>query len=221
MRIYITGCNKSGTTLLRRLFYSFKDMEIIDKEIPLMSFCKIPYKTHIVGKRTVLIIFSSDPAFFTQFIPLEKAHASQAKLIKEWDIKILNIIRDGRDVVVSNKDPLRWIYSMDQRYQYPKLITLEVRYENLIKNPDFVQEEIAKVFELTSIYKFSDYPDFLPVNIIQNEDTPIETKKYNLRPIDTKSIGTGKDSYKKYFKEYNDPQILRIFEETLEREGYK
>ena len=73
-------------------------------------------------------------------------------------IKVLNIIRDGRDVIQSSNNyvkPKRWIESMRQSREYKDLITLQIKYEDFVKNPDKVQKLIATKFELDIKFKFS------------------------------------------------------------------
>lgn len=56
-RIYITGCARSGTTLLQRLFYAFEGVEIIDGEIDIDSFINRTSDKVLVGKRTINSVF--------------------------------------------------------------------------------------------------------------------------------------------------------------------
>ena len=55
-KIYITGCAKTGTTLLRRLFNAF-DLKVYNKdEIELVNFLNSDFD---VGKRTFNTMFSN------------------------------------------------------------------------------------------------------------------------------------------------------------------
>lgn len=51
LKIFVTGCARSGTTLLQRLFFSFDNIEIIPKEIKLENFCAYKSDKILVGKR--------------------------------------------------------------------------------------------------------------------------------------------------------------------------
>ena len=50
--------------------------------------------------------------------------------------------------------------------------------EELIENPDKVQDELVKKFDLKVLHRFSDYPDF----IVPNSERNIQGI-YNLRKI--------------------------------------
>lgn len=229
MKIFITGCAKSGTTLLLRLFHAFKDVEIIWKpgELGLEYFCELSQsKPVLAAKRNGHNIFSVwwdhihgkiERAHPERHPPIREFLRPHLKLIKDHDIKILNIIRDGRDVIVSDDrwvEPRRWISCMEQRRWYPKMLTCEVRYEDLVCFPGREQERIADTFELDSAHKFSAYPDFVPPVAFER----LEGQKiYRPRKIGPDSIGKGRDIWKTIIK---DPEILKKFELELRRAGY-
>ena len=51
-RIFITGCAKTGTTLLRRCFWAFSGVDVLIDEISLPAFClKKTDAPVLVGKR--------------------------------------------------------------------------------------------------------------------------------------------------------------------------
>jgi len=62
-KIYITGCARSGTTLLARLFHAFDNCQIMSEECSLEDFAKIDMSDQdcdfLVGKRTEQSIFSN------------------------------------------------------------------------------------------------------------------------------------------------------------------
>lgn len=192
--IFITGCARSGTTLLNRLFYAFQDVEIITNEIELEQFANlIGSKKYLVGKRHPVSVFS---------VPLkEDLFNKQLSIVKKQSILIVNIIRDGRDVV--HKDingspdvkPDRWIGCMIHTIQYREIISINVKYEELVTNPDEVQRKISKALGLTIIHKFSSYPDFVPDRVIKEWELA-HLKNYSKRNIETKSIGHNLFKYK-------------------------
>ena len=60
--IFITGCARSGTTLLRRLFHCFKDVEVIPNEIRARELVEIGAESKaqaVVAKRWCGSIFSN------------------------------------------------------------------------------------------------------------------------------------------------------------------
>jgi len=182
MKIYITGCARSGTTLLRRLFYSFKGVEVIGKEINISSFATYNSKQPIlVGKRTINTIFSN-------FVSNEGLQ-NQLTLID--GIKIINIVRDGKDVVEGGySSPSRWMNSIGTAKKYNDKIFATIYYELLVSHPDLIQKYISNLFGLEEVYRFSEYPDFIP-----KDSFDFEKKKsnYKLRKISTDRVNKGYD----------------------------
>jgi glycosyltransferase involved in cell wall biosynthesis len=181
-KIFITGCAKSGTTLLRRLFYAFKDVEIIPNEQLVTRFCqRDSFEKFMVGKRHRFSLFSEHLA--------PSLAMGQVQLIKKHNVKIVNVIRDGRDVIFSdhmNVEPRRWVAAMRQRSEYSDLIDMEVRYEDIVTNPDNVQEQVAQKLGLEIKHLWSEYPDFVP-------EYEFADGIYAKRPLDTSSVGRGVD----------------------------
>lgn len=205
MKIFITGCAHSGTTLLRRLFYVFKDVEVVSEEISLQGF--IDYKGEaeiVVGKRTFRSIFS--------YAKTSGEIQEDIELIQKNDIKIVNIVRDGRDVIESEEGrvlPSRWIHSVKQALRFGHIILCAIRYEDLVRNPDTVQFYIGRVFKLYPTHMFSEYPNFVPKEIDS------EKPAYKKRPIITDRIGKDLDLYKRHH-EIN----IKLFEECLREWDY-
>ena len=204
-KIFITGCAKSGTTLLLRMCYAFKNTEVLYRkgsnghELPFGDFMKYESDSKfIIGKR-------HPPALLSNVLVEE--FQSQASAIEENKIGIINVIRDGRDVVLSDGNyvkPKRWIESVKQRDTkiYGNLIDLEVRYEDLIRNPQDVQRQMEDVFGLQSENAFSDYPDYVEdwvfewnVSILGRQGKSNETN-YGKRKLSDKSVGKDLEAYR-------------------------
>jgi len=173
MRIYITGCAKTGTTLLRRLMNAFEGLSVAVDEMPLKRFVKSKYD---VAKRNAKQIFS---------LGVNEDFIEEAiKLIKENDVKILHIHRNKADVLKSDNGYVpeeRYDDVEDQMFRYKKYITHVVHFEELTSSPDKVQKEIAAALGLKIKYKFSDYPDFIDV-----ESEKLNDHIYELRKIEKK-----------------------------------
>lgn len=206
MKIFITGCGGSGTTLLRKLFYSFDDVEVIDKQISLLKFCKLkPKKKFLVGKRASKDLFTGRG----------NEQIKHAQLIKKNNIYIVNIIRDGRDIFprVFDLKPIDWIKSMDEREMYKNLINLEICYENLVTHPNKEQKRIIRKIGLKQKFRFSDYPEFMPwFDGIEK----VEPYGHGLRRINNNSVGKGLDVY----KEMCNKTQLKLFHNHLTKLGY-
>jgi len=206
MKVFITGCAKSGTTLLRRLFLAFSGVEVLPNETSLYGFLgKQNEKGILVGKRQYGDIFSSMLADAT----LLKA---VSLLLNNPQIKIVNIYRDGRDVVESGIKPSRWIASIRQMLNYGSLISANVRYEDLVKSPDDVQAIVARELMLESKFGFSEYPKFFQADHVSGQ------KKYSPRPISTDRIGKDLELYK---QRVTSEAERRTFENLLRSLAYE
>jgi len=190
--ILITGCAKSGTTLLFRMFNAFAGVRLLygpkgEYEVPFGRLTAVADRNPgpvWVAKRKGWTIFSEALQ--------QESLDEQAATMRASGLRIVNIVRDGRDVITSDRNyvpPARWTATMKQRDAYPDLITAEVRYERLVTEPDAVQEELAAALDLTSRVEFSTYPEFLPP-AARRTPRGGSPKLYRLRPLDTASIGT-------------------------------
>ena len=201
----ITGCAKSGTTLVRRLMYAFKGVVIIPREIDLDTLVSLrePNRT-VIAKRTQLTLFSEKLSYS------EGLEDRQANLIADEGVEVINVIRDGRDVVLSNNryvSPTRWIASMEQRERHKDLIGIEIHYEDIVERADDVQQEVANALNLEIAHPWSEYPSFVP-----DIEFPGHGDGYERRPLDDSSIG----------KSENHPidELKERFDEQLALAGY-
>tara|TARA_B100000424_G_C22851210_1_gene453949 strand:- start:32 stop:715 length:684 start_codon:yes stop_codon:yes gene_type:complete len=223
-KIFITGCAKSGTTLLLRMFYAFKNTEVLYRrgfDGHELSFDKfIKYKSDemfVVGKRHPPSLLSN---------VLLPGFEEQHKTIKEQNVGIINVVRDGRDVILSDGKwvkPRRWIESVRQRGTFRDIIDLEVRYEDLINNPQKVQNEIEQRFGLESKHKFKNYPDYVEdwvfewnVSVLARSGDESAAENYGKRKLSTKSIGKDLLAYKEICDEFEIP----AFESCLRQLSY-
>ncbi|MGD8387324.1 MAG: hypothetical protein PVG49_09275 [Desulfobacteraceae bacterium] len=207
MRIFITGCARSGTTLLRRLFHAFRDTRVVPYEIDLDAFAAMeaPKGTVLVGKRTVGTVFSN-------CLDADEGKRQIMLLRTRSDIRVLNIFRDGRDVVESEfASPLRWYESLRQMILaeenglLPTLGTL--KYEDLVGDPDGTQKGVAAWYELEIEHLWSDYPAFFP-----GDD---HVGRYTPRPIGTHRVGKDPTKYRRL-----DPWLAPRIDLMLRHLGY-
>lgn len=208
MRIFITGCAVSGTTLLQRMFYSFKEIEIIDREINLNKFLSYKQSEKIlIGKRNYKTIFSNEKKKIN--------YNSQINLIqKTKKLSIINIIRDGRDVIENGKVSLnRWSSSINQFNENKDLIDLIIKYEDFVKDPDIIQDKIIKKYNMEKLYNFSEYPIFVPD---KNFSITKNKKMYRPRKISTDRIGKNLNLY----KSRGTVKEIKKFEKMLKTIGY-
>lgn len=184
MKIFITGCAKSGTTLLQRLFSAFKGVVVVPGEMAIGGFAGMADEGIIVAKRSSKHVFSNSIA--------PESILGQLRLIHAHDIKIVNIIRDGRDVVLSDNHavlPPRWTSSILQSLTLRGFWDCQVTYEDLCSNPDSIQRYLSKTLGLEIAHKFSEYPAFVPRELTEGEQL------YKARPISKESIGKDRGAY--------------------------
>jgi hypothetical protein len=224
-KIFITGCAKSGTTLLLRMCFAFEGTEVLYRkgaeghELDFEHFLEYESdQDFVIGKRHPPALLS------TRYHSSLQYHA--AKVITE-EIGIINVVRDGRDVVLSDGNyvkPERWISCMEQRDKvlFGNLIDLEVSYEDLVRTPNQVQDEIQNKFGIKSKCSFSDYPDYVEdwvfdwnVSVLARAGKGNE-KKYGKRKVSDKAIGKDPQAY----KDLCTQEELPVFEAHLRQLGY-
>lgn len=181
MKIFITGCAKSGTTLFKRLFYAFNDITVIDDEAGIYDFDNCtPDTEHILGKRRWDTLFST-------------SRLTKPELDKQIDILgdlfVINVVRHPYAVLASYRKDwdidggADWVESINHYNKYKHLIDMNIRYEDLLINPDAIQLEIIKRTGLNPNAKFSSYPKFYPWNHLIGFE-----ENYKPRKIDTSKV---------------------------------
>lgn len=180
MKLYITGCGRSGTTLLRRLFHAFEETTVIDSEIGVRAFVSLPDAPCLVGKRTIYSLLSNS-------IPISKERR-QRSLLTSQNVQLINVMRDGIDTIEKGGASLaeRWMASFDAYMRNRDMVAMTVFYEGLVQEPNVVQAEIGERFGLTSDHCFSDYPSFVPVEAFRQV---VHREEYEARPLDVSGVG--------------------------------
>ena len=89
-KIFITGCAKSGTTLLLRMCYAFKDTDVLYRrgfnghELTLSEFMNIKTdKKFLIGKRLPPFVLSNTE---------DETFEDQVSWIRKQNIGIINVI---------------------------------------------------------------------------------------------------------------------------------
>ncbi len=171
MQVYILGCAKSGTTLMRRMFGAFEGVSIIPFEIDVFAFANAENESGgaLVGKRTVDSLCSNR---------LHEAELRrQAWELDDRKIKTICMVREPLDVLRSGVPVERWTASILQLLYCSRMIDLTVPYETLVRYPDDVQQLVAGMFGLAPRHRFSDYPAFFT-----GEDAS-SMSRYEPRPL--------------------------------------
>jgi hypothetical protein len=119
----------------------------------------------------------------------------QKRLIRDRGITVINIIRDGRDVIQSGYiSSDRWVSCIAQRELCKDVIAAEVVYEDLVRWPDREQEILSDKLGLRIGRWFSEYP----------------VGYDGQRPIDTRSVG----------KDWSGLRLSDTFHQALRMAGY-
>ena len=189
MKILVTGCGISGTVLLTRLMSSFdrvltdnrlSDNEDIFQGLTLNGFMRIKDKSQIIVRK------ANHSFLFTGIID-DSTQKEQVDLFDKNGVTVVNIIRDGRDVIETKNGPYicnLWISCIDQMRKYRDTISFNVRYESLVRNPDSIQTLMAEQLGFRINHKFSEYPNFIRGPFARSIKA-----SHELRPIDDSRVG--------------------------------
>lgn len=209
-RVYIRGCPRSGNTLMLLLCgVGFKNSHVLTaQDIP------IPNKSN-----PNQITFGTFPS--PEGLSHKKVQADH--FLDLEDAAIIFMIRDPRDVLVSEhgakpgepwiKDPKRWIDNaliLNQVKEHERV--LWIKYEDLVTNPNAIQEKIAVKFGLDINRPFSEcWQHFQPIS-------PDYLKSIKeIKPLEKDKIGVwNKDPKKKDYvtqKLAQRPEIYDLMKE--------
>ncbi len=203
--VFIVGCGRSGTTLLLGILGAHPDIFAIPYET----------KTYLKRKRYRSNFLNRYVFRFWFFAHLIKQDIPKGK--KMWcektprhinhipDIlndfgrkaKIIHIIRDGRDVVLSKHPvygadyikPERWIEDVKKGlfyYKHPQVLSM--RYEDLVTDP---KKECNEIFDFLGLENCINVMDFVGMTNV---------KEHNALPAPMEAIherGIGKWKYQK------------------------
>lgn len=208
MIIYISGCAHSGTTLLLRLFSAFEGVEVIPGEHDIEVVLGIE---QILGRTTVIKRSWNDD--FAGRRITQWWHTDKGKALRD-EIRPLVIVRDGKDVIIGGHvSPLKWVVSIEHLLMFNDQVDITIRYEDLVSNPDEIQDLVADHYGLSIKHRWSKYPNFVPKGLLIQRHSQ---QNYLPRPIDTNKIGKNSTIY----KQLCDEELLNRFECCLRRCGY-
>lgn len=111
---------------------------------------------------------------------------------------MLNIVRDGRDVVTSQLDDHyycgldRWIRDvmLAEQLAIRHARFHQIRYESLVATPDVVQRQLTERLSLHPTRAFSKYPAAMPGDLSPRSRAALG----GVRPIDTTGVGRWRTS---------------------------
>lgn len=226
--VYIGGCGRSGTTLLLSILSSHKDIFACPKELNLFFDAEISgedvevpmiyrlYRTFITEriKPTARRYCEKSPANVQRIEAIDKYHKGNFKLI--------HIIRDGRDVVLSKHptkidthwvEPRRWVRDVTLGLNYkdhPAVHT--IHYEKLVSDFEESISGICKFLDIPVSEEILNWHKYTTVRKNRALYSPIQE-------ISSSSIG-------KYKQEEHQERLKEFMEnekavELLERLGYQ
>lgn len=193
MDILVTGAGVCGGYLMTRLMTAFKkyrhrglkpeEIFNLDSRDFFLGYCK----ENIVRKANRTFVLSGCPSEWEDY---------QAQLLRRMKnsghVAIVHIRRNRKDVfyngrvidhIASKAVRKIWVASEEQYNKYKDIPNVLVKYEELCKQPDVIQQTIVEALNLEFKYLFSEYPSF-----VIPEYTHCVKRSQKLRPIDTKSI---------------------------------
>ncbi len=163
--IYIGGCGRSGTTLLLSIISSHPEVFACPEELRLFDKVEtdqngrsIPQRWYRLHRTLLLKKIKSTANRWCEKSPTNILKLKDIESYHQAKFKFLNIVRDGRDVILSKHptapgqywvDPERWIRDVGAGYEareHPNVMT--VRYEDLIL--DF-EPQIKNICEFLDI----------------------------------------------------------------------
>jgi hypothetical protein len=185
--IYIQGCARSGNTLIRELCVSsFQGAELV-KLTKNQAECSLAHVVELLRP----------PAAGSRVLVASRNYETSLAMDREFlranpDVKILWMLRDPRDVLTSTHPdqpgkfyvtPERLIQSFQLYGQFKdEAQVLTIRYEELVTNPDAVQNRIAQSLNLVASRKFAEAHKFFP-RFHENVRA-----MHSIRPIDANSV---------------------------------
>lgn len=157
-RVHIIGPPRSGTTLMLELMITGFQFSMVSKNE--VSFLDFPQ--NIPQDATICTKIPRDHMLVRDIID------------KDSSLWFISMVRDPRDIITSRhgKRPdiywanLRqwkeWLLNTKTYKQHTHLI--EVRYEELVKSPDYIQQQLSEQLPFLPIaHLFSDYHKFRPL----------------------------------------------------------
>lgn len=227
--VYIGGCARSGTTILLSILSSHNSIFTCPKELGLYNKTSkdkngnnVPTRMDRLYRVLLTNKITKSHKMWCEKSPNNIHHIDDINNYHNGQFKFIQIVRDGRDVVLSNHptspdkkwvSPNRWIEDVKVGLNHiddPRVLT--IKYESLINE---FHETISKICEFLNIEVSSEV-----LNWYQNTKVK-KNKAYfgNVKPLSNKSIGKWKDPKNKQI--VDKLLILPEAKELLSYHGYE
>lgn len=226
MKVLICGCPRSGTTLMSVMLGYFENTHVIKEERSPLSFIK--------GARRYKLCKSIEKngKIFVIKKPNRMIGAKSYYSIKEavkGGFKIIFMIRDGRDVIVSKHKkknsnkveyyvrPEMWIEINRNNLLNTKTEGIcYIKYEELVSNPTKIMNVLSSFLGVGYNPKFSEFYEF------EKFDKSIASVMNGIRPITASQIGNwNKKEHLNRMLNLCNSSHLQEFCQTLIKMGYE
>lgn len=163
--LYIGGCARSGTTILLSVLSAHKDIFACPDELGLYSKTltdsdgrKSPARIDRLYRTILMKKVLPENKMWCEKSPNNIHHIDDINSYHKGKFKFIQIIRDGRDVVLSNHptaperkwvSPERWVKDVKAGLKYandPRVLT--IKYEDIILNYKESAESICRFLEI-------------------------------------------------------------------------
>lgn len=222
--IVIGGCGRSGTSLLLTLLSCHPDIVAIESETGGLCPRKSPKKFWLNPPIRLWLLYrelvnGEIPDTAKRWCEKTPRNALNYSAILEYfgsSVRILNIVRDGRDVISSTHPTIgvgdtltsykywKKVVSLSSSFDnHPQVYTL--RYEDLVASPEATLRDICDFLELEYVEEFSLYPESAKLKTHSGFQS-------GAKPISNKSIGRWKQpqNHDRVEKLMSDPVCVKL-----------
>lgn len=197
--IVICGCPRSGTTLLLAILAAQPEIQAIQTETRV--FKRWPYSSRMLNRwyHSVLIFchlikfpVKKTARRWAEKTPQNIQYIEEILNEFETSVKIIHIVRDGRDVVTSRHptqpdnffvSPEQWAEIVSKGLKWrgnPQVLT--IRYEHLIQAYETTISQIMSFLELNVAEETMEYHKYTSIKAPK-------TLNHEIQPISNRSIG--------------------------------
>lgn len=151
--IYVCGANRSGTTLIKRMFHAAEGVSVIPGETHHWAIAE-----HMNGGTVVL---KGAPIAWLRYGPYQEGGRREAVLNAAERVTVLFMTRDVRSWGArTDRTAKYWLAVAQEAQRWASDIDIMLPFELLVRDPEQAQERLK--IGLTWKASFSDYPSFLP-----------------------------------------------------------
>lgn len=212
------------------MMYAFRNMHIFGPEHFIDGFLTdeaqdLPRHLNLVLKRTSDCLGGEypDAVVTDDSVTVDDYLRKIFRVIRGLNLRLIDIVRDPRDVLTSRHhskpddyyvDYERWLQHHEEmewlKERWDKL--LQVKFENLLREPDRVQTQISNFLNLEKKASFSNYPEF-----IEKSSLPEDQRKAlkGFRELNPDKIGRWRETDPEYILEQTrkHPELLDLLRE--------